>query len=119
MTLSLLVDECIQAKMLVEQLRTEGHKVFTATEAGLQGLTDKKVLEFASANNLLVLTINCDDFVEETRPKRNHPGVLLVYQNEDSIKNMSYQQIVQAIRNLEASQVSLPNGCHTLNQYNY
>lgn len=119
MALSLLVDECIQSKILVEQLRTEGWNVVTVTEAGLQGLTDRRVLDFAIENNLLVLTTNCDDFVEEARRRSSHSGVLLVYQNEDTAKNMSYQQIVQAIRNLEASEVPLSNACHTLNRYNY
>ena len=104
---------------MVEQLKTEGHNVVTVTQAGLNGLMDRRVLDFAIENKLLVLTTNCDDFVEETRQRSNHSGVLLVYQYEDTAKNMSYQQIVLAIRNLEASEVPLSNTCHTLNRYNY
>lgn len=119
MTLRILVDECIQANLLVEQLKTEGHIVLTATDAGLQGCTDKKVLEHAISNDLLVLTINCADFVSEAGRKTNYPGLLLVYQNNDTAKNMSYEQIVRAIRNLEASGVQLENSCHVLNRYIY
>ncbi|MDZ8224652.1 MULTISPECIES: hypothetical protein [unclassified Nostoc] len=45
-----------------------------------------------------------------------HPGILAVYQNSDSSKNMSYQSIVAAIFNLEAMSYVLKNQFVILNQ---
>jgi predicted nuclease of predicted toxin-antitoxin system len=119
LTLSLLIDECIQAKVLVEKLKTEGHDVLTAAEAGLSGVRDRRVFEFAIAKNRIILTTNCDDFISESKRVEKHPGILLVYKNSDSMKDLSYAQLVQAVRNLEMSGANLNNGCHILNRYKY
>ncbi len=49
----------------------------------------------------------------------NHPGILGVYQDNNLLKNMSFQTVVRAIANLEAAGVPLVNQFISLNQWNY
>jgi len=48
-----------------------------------------------------------------------HPGILAIYQGSDLGKNMSYQEIVKAISNLESVEYSIQNQFVVLNQWNY
>lgn len=62
MGIRLLVDEDLQAKRLVQMLRTAGHDVMTASEAGLDGASDESVLSRATGEGRSVLTRNADHF---------------------------------------------------------
>lgn len=90
MSLQLLLDEDSQAKYLVNLLRTAGHNVVTINAAGLMGQPDSLVLEYARQQGRVLLTRNCDDFEEIHQINSVHSGILAVYQNPDSTKNMSY-----------------------------
>jgi predicted nuclease of predicted toxin-antitoxin system len=121
--LKLLVDECILDKRLSQKLRDAGHDLITVEDAQLKRKADHAVFEAAIAEDRMVITINCSDFVElsDARLKKDgsHPVILLVYLHNDLSKEMSRDQIVKAIANLEATGVDLRNGCHKLNDYNY
>ena len=123
MPLKLLVDECILDKRLSKRLQDAGHDLKTVEEAQLRRKSDHAVLEAAIAEDRIVITINCSDLVDlsEARIKKggSHPGILLVYRHNDPSKEMSSDQIVRAIANLEATHPDLKNGCHKLNDYNY
>jgi predicted nuclease of predicted toxin-antitoxin system len=119
LSLHLLLDEDSQAKYLVNLLHTVGHDVITVNEAGLGGRLDATVLDYARQQMRVLLTRNCDDFEELHQAKPTHPGILAVYQNSDSLKNMSYQSIVGAISNLEAVGYAIENQFIVLNQWNY
>jgi predicted nuclease of predicted toxin-antitoxin system len=118
LTLQLLVDECIQARFLVDLLNQAGHAVLTVTDATLSGCADPVIFQFAIQANRVLLTSNCEDFVTLANGQR-HPGILLVYQNANSSKDMSYSEIVKAIENLESTNLPLMDCCHVLNHYNY
>jgi predicted nuclease of predicted toxin-antitoxin system len=115
----LLLDEDIQDKLLVRLLRNSGHDVITVNGAGLMGQTDPIVLDYARTNSRLLLTYNCDDFEELHKVNSNHPGIFAVYQDANSLKNMTFKTIVRAITNLEAANVPLANQFIPLNQWNY
>jgi predicted nuclease of predicted toxin-antitoxin system len=121
--LKLLVDECILDKLLDAKLRAAGHDVLTAAEAGLIRKPDHAVFEAAIAADRLALTLNCADFVDLAEAKLaksgSHPGILLVYRYNMPEKEMSHDDIVRAIANLEATGLKLKDGCHKLNDYNY
>jgi predicted nuclease of predicted toxin-antitoxin system len=123
LALKLLLDECILDKLLDGKLRAAGHNVQTVTEAGLIRKPDHAVFEAAIASDRIVVTINCDDFVvlakAKTDKKGEHPGILLVYRYSVPSKEMSHDEIVKAIANLEQTGLELKNGCHKLNDYNY
>ena len=119
MSLKLLIDEDSQAKVLVQLLRKAGHDVVTVNEIGLVGQPDPVILAYAKQNNRVLLTHNCQDFKLLHQQDSNHPGILLVYRDADFSKNMSRQNIVQAITNLEAASISLSNQLFSLNQWSY
>ncbi len=119
MSLKLLIDEDSQALPLVKMLRKANHDVVTVNEANLIGQPDNIVLEYASQNSRIVLTRNCRDFKTLHEAKPNHPGIFAVYQEANPLKKMSRKDIVTAIANLEATQISLQNQFISLNHWNY
>ncbi len=119
MSLSLLLDEDSQAKALVGLLKTAGHDVLTVNEAGIAGSLDDAVLKYARTEGRVLLTRNCNDFQELHQDNSTHPGMFAVYQDAKPAKHMSYQAILKAIANLEASGLELANQFIVLNQWSY
>jgi predicted nuclease of predicted toxin-antitoxin system len=116
LSLRLLIDEDSQAKPLVNLLRKAGHDLITANEAGLSGKIDALVLDYARDEMRVLLTRNCDDFKALHKANSTHPGILAIYQNKDSNKDMSRNNITSAIANIEASGISLTNQFISLKQ---
>jgi predicted nuclease of predicted toxin-antitoxin system len=100
-------------------LRKAGHDLVTVNELGLVGQPDSVILAYAKQQNRILLTHNCQDFKLLHQQDPNHPGILLVYRDTEASKNMSRQNIVQAITNLEAASIPLSNQLFSLNQWNY
>jgi predicted nuclease of predicted toxin-antitoxin system len=119
LALSLLLDEDSQAKVLVKVLVDAGHDVLTVNEAGISGVPDEKVLDYARECNRVILTRNCSDFRELHQLNAMHPGILSVYQEADRSKNMNYQSIVTAIHNLIEAKLDVSGQFVILNQWNY
>jgi predicted nuclease of predicted toxin-antitoxin system len=115
----LLVDEDSQAHRLVKLLRKTGHDVLTVNEAGLSGSSDWEILDCARREGRLLLTKNCRDFEVLHLADSNHPGILAVYQDANTLKNMKLREIVKAIANLEAANIPLANQFIALNHWNY
>jgi predicted nuclease of predicted toxin-antitoxin system len=114
-----LLDEDSQAQLLVKLLTAAGHDVLTINEVGLVGCTDDIVLDYATHENRILLTHNCDDFEALHQANPSHSGILAVYRNANLLKNMGFKAIVKAIANLETANVPLANQFISLNQWNY
>ncbi len=119
MSLRLLVDEDTQARRLVEMLRADKHDLLTIGEAGITGIPDSLVMEMARTQQRVLLTRNCNDFLELHQANSDHLGILAIYQDADTAKSMSYAAIVKAIANLENTNLSLVGQFIVLNQYNW
>lgn len=119
MSLQLLLDEDSQAKQLVNLLKEAGHNVITVKESNLMSKPDSIVLDFARQQKRILLTRNCDDFHNLHNSNPQHPGILAVYQHPDFSKNMSYQQIIQAITNIQTAGIPIENQFIVLNQWHY
>jgi predicted nuclease of predicted toxin-antitoxin system len=119
LSLKLLIDEDSIAQALVNLLRNASHDVLTVNEAGLMSQPDNVVLNYARQNNRVLLTRNCKDFKALHEANSIHPGILAIYQEANSLKNMSRKDIVRAIANLEAANVPLANQFIALNHWNY
>ena len=119
MSLKLLIDEDAQDKLLVKLLKNASHTVITVNEAGLMGQADPIILSYAKVNCLVLLTYNCDDFLELHDANPNHSGILAVYHNADRSKDMNFKAIVRAITNLETANIPLTNQFISLNHWNY
>ncbi|NJL52026.1 MAG: DUF5615 family PIN-like protein [Hydrococcus sp. SU_1_0] len=119
MSLRLLIDEDSQAKLLVNLLRKAGHDVVTINELELSGSDDTVVLDCARKQERVLLTQNCQDFETLHQLNSIHPGILAIYQDNYSSKNMLLKDIVKAIANLEAANIPLINQFISLNHWNY
>jgi hypothetical protein len=64
---------------VVEELRRLGHDVLTVLETGKAGISwpDREVLEFATAQNRIVLTMNRRHFRKLHQTSQNHAGIVL------------------------------------------
>lgn len=84
-----------------EVLRTLGHEVLTAHEAGQanRAVPDADVLEFAASRGLCVLTLNLWDFAELHARRSGHAGIVactadvnsdaLAHRVDDAVRRMS------------------------------
>jgi predicted nuclease of predicted toxin-antitoxin system len=76
MNFSLLLDEDSQAKYLINLLKAASYDILTVSEAGLESVDDKEVLEFSLQQKRALLTRNCNDFLELHQFNSNHFGIL-------------------------------------------
>ena len=119
MSLRLLLDEDIQAKLLVNLLKKAGHDVLTINDVNLTGQLDPMVLDYARQTNRILLTQNCHDFEDLHHINPNHAGILAVYHEANPLKDMSLKAIIKAISNLETANIALVNQFIALNHWNY
>ncbi|MEM6837661.1 MAG: DUF5615 family PIN-like protein [Cyanobacteria bacterium P01_C01_bin.120] len=119
MSLALLLDEDSQAKYLINLLQAAHHDVLTLNEIGMVGAPDNQVLAYAKQQHRILLTRNCNDFLELHTVEPEHFGILVIYQDANPDKNMNYQAITKAIANLEASRLALAGQFIVLNQWTY
>lgn len=119
MSLRLPIDEDSQAKYLIDLLLKVGHGVLTVNDAGLSGLSDSDVLEFARRSGRAVLTRNCQDFRALHKLNPTYCGILVIRQSNDQAKDMAYRSVVKAIENIETSVTSVDNQFIELNYWQY
>ena len=119
MSQKIYVDDCADSKELVRLLEAAGHQVTTPRQVGTAGREDEVHFRFAAEHNLILVTKNPDDFLELHEKDSKHPGVLLVYQDNDRDRDMSHAEIVRAIANLEQAGIAFVGACHVLNAWRY
>ncbi len=85
----------------------------------LIGAPDDVHFAYAQKTEYLILTFNAIDFYHLHQQNSDHPGLLVVYQDNDSSRDMSYVDIVKAIANLLKTNVVLTGGFWALNAYRW
>ncbi len=108
MSLSLYLDDCAFSHKLKQLLAEAGHDVEVPVH-----------FAHAKATGRAIITLNARDFKEMHDHAPDHSGILIVYQDNDPTKDMSYSEIVQAIANLENTDVSITGGFWSLNAYRW
>jgi predicted nuclease of predicted toxin-antitoxin system len=70
---------------MVKMLRKLGHTVITSYDAGQanQSIPDYEVLNYATINNLAVITFNRDDFIELHNNNTQHSGIIICKTDRD------------------------------------
>jgi hypothetical protein len=119
LSLKIYLDDCAYSKRLTAKLRTAGHDVLTPVEAGTLGLPDREHLLHAMGEGRVLLTRNCGDFEELHDQVGRHSGIAAVYQDNDSKRDMTDDEIVGALRNLEASGTHIESAFHILNAWRF
>ncbi len=91
-------------KPIVDELRSQGHDIQTAQEAGKAGqkIPDTDVLAFAISQNRAVLTRNRRHFIKLHSQTPSHSGIIVCTEDEDFLGQASrIDQVVAAVGNLE------------------
>ncbi len=111
------MDEDSQSRAQLNLLRADGHDVVAIGELGKNGAPDPEVFDLAQRLKRVLLTHNAEDFHELHRERPGHQGIIAVYRDSDSRKNMSHAQIASAILRLENLQVTIEGGFQVLNRW--
>jgi len=121
LSLALYLDDCAFSHRLRQLLQNVGHDVQVPADANppLTGVDDPDHFAHAKATRRIILTYNPRDFKTLHDADPNHPGILVVYQDNDPTKDMSYADVVRAIANLEGSVPALAGGFWVLNAYRW
>ena len=89
--------------------------VVAVGELGKNGTPEPEVFALAQSLERVLLTHNTEDFHELHRERPGHHGIMAVYRDSDTSKNMNHAQIAMAIRRLETSSVTIAGDFHVLN----
>lgn len=119
--MNLYLDDDSASPVLARLLRNAGHDVQVPSDVGMVGEPDAVHLTRALRDARVCLTKNCDDFwILHTlimQAQGRHPGILVIRQENNPARDLSYKGVVNAIRKLEASGVPIANEYITLNQW--
>lgn len=121
MGLRLYLDECIDSRRLKQMLLLAGHDVQSPSDVtpSLVGADDPTHLAHTRSTHRVFLTFNAHDFKSLHDQNSDHPGILVVHQDNDPSKDMSYANIVAAIANLEGLGAVINDGFWVLNAYRW
>ena len=115
-----LDDDCRHA-VLSALLRQAGHDVMDPGDAGIAGENDPIHFAWAIGERRVLVSKNHRDFHELHRLIAvcggNHPGVIMIRQDNDRTRDLSPRGIVHAIRNLETSGLPTADKFIILNQW--
>lgn len=119
--MKLLVDEDTKAKILMKLLRKAGHDVVSTQDLGIDTVEDPDVFAEAQKLGRVMLTKNTEHYLKlhKQRKESGHFGVLAIYENANPDKDMSYDDIVNAVGNIETAKISLSNNFQSLNTWNW
>jgi predicted nuclease of predicted toxin-antitoxin system len=119
--MNVYLDDDSVDRRLVVFLRKAGHQVTVPAGAGQAGASDPKQLEYAICNSLVLLTRNHKDFWDlhdlVVASGGGHPGILIVYAENDPRRDMKPRGIAAAVSKLEASGLPLSDQVHSINQW--
>lgn len=112
----LYLDEDIASKELTSRLAAAGHTVLPP----LRGRPDFHCWRHAQEQGAIVVTMNVVDFVGLAEDTAGHSGLLLVYRENDSTRDMSTATIVSAVARVAETYHENQEGViAALNQYRW
>ena len=119
--MNLYLDDDLDANALIGLLQHAGHVVVSPRVVGTRGVVDREHLCYAVAHDLVVLTANAKDFIalhdEWQQQGAEHPGILLVYRENNPQRDLTFAQIAHAVSRLEQSGTPVRNTYHNVNMW--
>jgi predicted nuclease of predicted toxin-antitoxin system len=119
--MKVLLDENMSDPRLAARLRARGLDPVLASDVGLLSVSDPRVLIFAIAESIPVLTRDFEDFEDlhdlVIAAGGHHAGILIVRFDNDPRHNLTDRGIATAISKLESAGVPIGDQIHALNQW--
>lgn len=119
--MKLYLDDDIAWPLLAKLLRNAGHDAQLPSDIGMTGSADPAHLTRAIRDDRVCLTKNYDDYwllhLLLLEGKGNHPGILVVRQENNPARDLTPKGIVAAIRKLEAAGAPVANEYVVLNHW--
>ena len=119
--MKLYLDDDCSSPLLAKLLRNAGHDVQVPGDVGLSGAAEPVHLTRAIRDDRVCLSKNYDDFwllhTLLMQAKGNHPGILVVRQDNDPSSDLTEKGIVAAIRKFEAAGAPIANEYVVLNHW--
>ena len=116
-----LLDENMSDPLRASRLRAQGHDPILAGDVGLLSASDPRVLIWAIAQAVPVLTRDSVDFTDLhdliMAAGGHHSGLLLVRFDNDPRHNLTDRGISSALNKLESSGIPISDRVHVLNQW--
>lgn len=103
MALNLYLDDCANSDLLADLLTRAGHTVVRPADAGTDKADDHVHFAYVITNDLILITKDPDDFEALHQADPKHPGIFVVYQDNDVGRDMTQADIVAAIARIEAA----------------
>ena len=117
----LYLDDDTAASLLATLLRKAGHDVVIPSDIGMSGHPDPAHLKRAIRDARACVSKNYDDFLllHELilEAAGNHPGILVIRQENNPARDLTPKGIAAAIRKLEAAGVPVANEYIVLNHW--
>jgi hypothetical protein len=86
---------------------------------GTRGVHDLAHLRYAADHDLVLLTANAKDFLalheQWQQDRQEHPGMLLLYRENNPQRDMTFQEIARAVSRLGQAGIPLQNTYQNLN----
>ncbi len=115
------IDEDMASSLLICLLQNAGHDVVGPASVGKLGSSDPVQFTYAIHENRVCLSANYGDYEELHllihEAHGNHPGILVVRQENNPARDLTPKGIVAAIRKLEAAGVPIADEYVVLNQW--
>lgn len=121
--INLYLDDDVDSDILIPVLKSNGFDVISPRSVNMRHKDDENHLVFAVSQKAILLTRNYKDFRiihnEWISKKASHYGICLVYQYNNSKKDLTPIKIARAINNLIKSGQKIENNIHVLNLWYY
>jgi predicted nuclease of predicted toxin-antitoxin system len=115
----LYLDDDLDGNVLIGLLRHAGYEVVSPRAVGTRGVHDPVHLRYAVDHGLVLRTANAKDFLalhaQWQQDGQEHPGMLLVYRENNPQRDMTFQEIARAVSRLEQVGIPLQNTYQNLN----
>jgi predicted nuclease of predicted toxin-antitoxin system len=115
----LYLDDDLDGNALIGLLQHAGHEVVSPRAVGTRGVHDSAHLRYAADHDLVLLTANAKDFLalheQWQQDEQEHPGMLLLYRENNPQRDMTFQEIARAVSRLGQAGIPLQNTYQNLN----
>ena len=115
----LYLDDDLDGNVLIGLLQYAGHEVVSPRAVGTRSVRDPAHLRYAADHDLVLLTANAKDSLalheQWQQDGQAHAGMLLVYRENNPQRDMTFQEIAQAVSRLDQAGIPLQNAYQNLN----